>query len=301
MVEREVYECLSQDEELAGLLAQYESGPAIFYQLVPADSDEGWDGIQYPRILFDIDTETNPERKNAGVLMITIACRSNSDVQPEPIVKRILQLIDGCFFTTTDGYTAAASWQRTDGFRTDTQRLESQPLQDYIFGSEMTFDLLDFPQQIMAGMDPLALMNTWTKEKRPSAKVINLDSLDSIWRPTDDMPAIYWRLASVSNDAQMMRYDTNMVTWMRAVMQCHVLAPSTGTRTNIIKGIAEALYQARQLPFPDKSPLLIQQIAGNTGASPLRVGQLTLNGTYGVLRKLEGTPIININISQGGL
>lgn len=295
MVEREVYGCLSQDEVLAGLLSKYESNPAIFYQLVPADSDEGWDEIQYPRILFDIDTETNPERKNAGVLMITVTCRSNSDVQPEPIVKRILQLLDGCFLTTGDGYTAAASWQRTDGFCAD------KSMQDYIFGSEMTFDLLDFPQQIMVGMDPISLMNAWTKEQYPNAKVINLDSLDSIWRPTDDMPAIYWRLSNVSNDAQMMRYDTYMVTWMRAVMQCHVLAPSTGTRSNIIKEIAEALHQARQLPFPDQSPLLIQQIAGNTGASPLRVGQLTLNGTYGVLRQQEGTPITKVNIIQGGL
>ena len=292
MLEKEIYTCLHEDEEIQTLLASYEGGSAIFHQMVPADTDAGWDGVQYPRITYDVDTQSNPERKNAGTLLVSIACKIDS-TQPEPIAKRVQALLDGTLFTTDDGYTAAASWSRTDSFTQANTNAIPQ-----IYGADMEFELHDFPSPVLIGMDPLALMNSYVKRLYPHAMVLHVDTLPSVFKPTNDEPAIYWRVRSIGSDQQMIRYDTNMVTWMRASLQCHVLAPSTQTRTNLIKGIAESLYETREIAFPDQSPFLVRSLSGNTGASPLRVGQLTLEGSYGVLRKLEGTPIRNISMRQ---
>lgn len=299
MIESRLKDYLRKDEVLSSLLAQYNEKPAIFQQIVPDESDSGWSGEQYSRIAYDIVSQSSPDRKTAGTLMIDIVCSEDSTPY-EPIEAAIRRLVDGCFFDSDDGTIVAASWQRSDGFST---RGNSYAKNDNhsAYGVMITFDLMAFPSQEVAGMDPCGCISTWTHDNFQKARIITAGAVpEGAWKPTDDAPAIYWHLISTQQDPSMLKYDTWSVTWMQAVLQCHVFSESPQVRNDIIKQMAEQAYPETKIPFPDSSPLLVQRFQANSTRDALKTGQVTLTASYGLLRAPDTIPISNISINQGG-
>lgn len=299
MIESRLKDYLRKDETLATLLAQYNGKPAIFQQMVPDQSDTAWSGEQFSRICYDIVSLSSPDRKTAGTLMIDITCSEDSTPY-EPIETAIRRLVDGCFFDSDDGTIVAASWQRSDGFTTSGNG--TQGSNDHTaYGVMITFDLMAFPSQDVTGMDPCGCISKWTKQTFPKARLITTGAIsEGAWKPTDDVPAIYWHLISTQQDPSMLKYDTWSVTWMQAVLQCHVFSESPQVRNDIIKQMAEQAYPETKIPFPDGSPLLVQRFQANSTRDALKTGQVTLTASYGLLRVPDTIPISNISINQGG-
>lgn len=48
--------------DIAGL-ATYDDSPAIFNDQAPDDSDRGWEGNQYGRIIYGLNLKDDPERR----------------------------------------------------------------------------------------------------------------------------------------------------------------------------------------------------------------------------------------------
>lgn len=72
-------------------MAVYAGLPAVFYQGAPDDRQKGWEGEQYPRIVYTIDMQADEERKSAGVMQVDLYCdeRKNSSGRYRAIHQKV--------------------------------------------------------------------------------------------------------------------------------------------------------------------------------------------------------------------
>lgn len=286
MIEQILYEYLCNSEQLTKMLAIHEEdSPAIFHQIALKDTDEAWNGRQFPQIVFDIDKSGDVERKTSGRLYVDVHC-SKGSTPPEDVEKVLRELIDGYFFVV-DGMTYAAKWESTDGFTTEAN--------NKVFGLTVTFSLLAFPRQNTGDPDTVELMNTWSKAFFPNATIINVSATQPVFKPTDENPAIYWSFQGLSESPLP---SIHFCTWMQASLNLHVIAPSEVVRSSMVTQAAHELAQATRVLFPDKSQYMIHRLLMTAAADPIRVGQLTVQGSYALVKQTEKTPLNNIIIKE---
>lgn len=282
-----IQEQVSADTQIAGMLAAYGKSPAFFYQKAPSDSRQGWGKQKYPRADFTVDLRQDHERKRAGTLTINIwvtsECVPTGDLDPDrAIEKRLDELISGTFYT--DGETTfCAEWDRSDEFTTQVSSASHNTTPE-VYGITMTFDLMEFPEQITTTPDPIQGLNAWAKRYFPELTAIGYDQMPERWKPTDEHPALYWRFEG-SNSAK----QTYAVTWFNGIFAAHIIAESVRERNRWIKAITERAQNDGEVLLMDDSPMFINSIAIRHGADPLREGQLQLRGQYGVLSVLDET------------
>lgn len=270
-------------EQLTKLLARYADDTAIFQQIAPKDTDELWGKQHFPRIVYEIDKSGDVERKISGRLFVDVMCSMNS-LPPEDIEKALRELIDGFFFVV-DGMTYAAKWESTDSFDTEAN--------NKVFGLTVTFSLLAFPRQNTAEPDTVALMNGWSASFFPAATIINVSETASVFKPTDERPAIYWSFQGTSASPLP---SIHFCTWIQANLNMHVIAPSEVVRNSMVTQAVHELARKTRVLFPDKSQYMIHRVLMTTAADPIRVGQLTVQGSYALVEQPSGTPLNNIII-----
>lgn len=279
-----IKKALESDQNIAPMLTTWNKEPAIFYQTAPPDKDRGWASIQYPRIDYTVDWTYNPERKADGACQINVWCLNNGETAfPEDIGDAIRESLRDLFITGTDGELYALEWQRTDGFEAGGQ---NEPL---TIGVTLSFDILAFPKQQTFPPDPVEGLNAYIKAIAPDALVAGVDDLPELCRPTEDQPVVYVRLAG---DVSAMR-NSYAVAWMDVSLAVHIFAPHPSMRQLAARQITNRIALDGECKLTDGSPMLIQRVAINTGANPLRQGQLTISGRYGVLRVPEEAPLLN--------
>lgn len=288
MIEQSLYEHLIGQAELGSILASYNGDFAVFNQEAPTDIDEAWSSPQYPRIVFAVTMQDDPERGTSGNLYVDVMSSKEEGLPPpeeiEPVVR---PLIDGYFFKASDGGYMAAQWDNTAYFTEANKK---------VAGATLTFSLRAFPVQASDEPDPVALMNEWTKKEFPTAHIIGLVTEDSpAWRPTDEAPAIYWRLVD-TRSAEWIP-DTYATSWFTASIRGHIMAPSYEIVNALLRYIDHTLTYSKRLIFPDQSPLMVDRnIRVQHGADALKTGQITIEGTYGVLTpRQEVNPLMHIN------
>ena len=166
-----------------------------------------------------------------------------------------------------------------------------------------------FPVQETTYPDPIKLLNDWSNDKNGLPKilggpvrVIGADNMPEAWKPSADEPALYWRLGK-TRQAEWIP-DTYNCNWYKATIQGHVLGAEIAQEVAVARLIAQHLTIKKRLIFDDDSPLMIDSyIQVNPEADQHRVGQITLDATYGVLNKYQvdgSSSIRNINISRKG-
>lgn len=308
MIEEALYKHLQdQDDILGPYLAKYCGKMAIFNQEVPPDTDPGWgDGYgygydeddeeeekesQYGRIVFAMDLSEDPERKYSGILAVDIQCEK--DIQePEVLEPIVRSLIDGYFFSTKD-ITIAAQWSASNYFTEPTEK---------VVGVTLTFGLLAFTKQTTIEPDPIALLNRWTKNEfadtvQKHIRVIGYDTVDEAWKPSNEEPAIYWRLSNITNCSWIP--DTYNCSWHTAVVYGHILAPDKDVCAIIARMLNNRLTIKKRLIFEDQSPLMVDRnIRVDLGRDQMRIGQITIDATYGILNDPRPyTPIDSINMN----
>lgn len=296
MIENALQKHLQAQEDLKPYLATYAGVMAIFNQKAPADTDKLWgEGSQYGRIVCAVDMKDDPEREIGMTLAVDIMCKDGERNQiPEEIEPIVRPLIDGYFFSTKD-ITLSAKWVNSNYF--------TEP-QNKVCGVTLTFELLAFPLQTTTDPDPIELINQWTSKElseisEKQITVIGQDILPEAWQPTDDKPAIYWRLGIVQKCNWIP--DTYNCSWQTATLYGHIMAPSKNVADLLARLIDNTLTIKKRLIFDDNSPLMIDRtIHINPAADPMRAGQISIEATYGILNipRENKTKIKNIGFAE---
>ena len=94
--------------------------------------------------------------------------------------------------------------------------------------------------------------------------------------------------------------NTHDVAWMNAKVMGHVIAPNSTVRLTLLKRMIQKMAVDGEILMDDNSPmLLINPVSYDLAANPLKVGQLNIEGTYGILREYKGYDVMNhINVSK---
>lgn len=292
MIEELIYTHLQKCEELIPFLADYSDGKAIFAHEVPMDTMPEWGkGAQYPRIVFTIDTMNDPERTFGGTLIVDILCDKQS-YPPEEIEPVLKPLIDGYFFAENDT-VVSAKWKSSDYFTNADEK---------VAGVTMIFNLLAYPVQLSMEPDPLRLVNKWTYEDlagllSKELYVIGHSGLPKVFKPSKEKPALYWRNIGTNKCGWMP--DTYNCIWRTAVLQCHILTPDPKEAGSIARIISEEFTRKGCLIFESRSPLFVDRNNRITmTADPHRSGQLSVEATYGILRKRTSVELNKVFVTE---
>lgn len=128
--------------------------------------------------------------------------------------------------------------------------------------------------------DPTEAMRRWTEQRFPELQVD-----PSAWQPSDQQPALYWRLAAITGVEMM-----NWGAWLNARLVGHLLAPKAQTRVEWLKKIVPSLAKDKRTYMADNSPLFFETISADSTEDPFRAGQIQVNVRYGVLNEVPDVP-----------
>lgn len=273
---------IREDPEISALLATYGGRSAVFYQTAPADKAPGWNGVQYPRVDYLVDWTFDPERHTDGSLVINVWTLNNGTGAKHWTVGDAIRERLRDLFLTAKGVTYAIEWQRTDVFEAGGQA--GEPLTE---GETLSFDILAFPRQATTDPDPAEGMSDMVKAILPACRVVGLDELPELVKPTAEQPVVYVRTMS---DGSAMR-NSWAVAWMDVNLAVHVFAPDQENRISTIRALCNAMAMEGECPLRDGSPMLLKRLAIQYSANPLRQGQITVTGRYGILRQEAFDPI----------
>ena len=289
MIEQAVFQHLMEQESLASRLTTFDREPAIFNQEAPSDTDPLWDQVcQYPRVVFSVDLQGNPERCMGGTLVVDVMC--HEDEPPEEIEPIIRELIHGYFFSK-DTFTVSAQWKTSSYF--------TQPT-DEITGCTISFDLLGFPVLTTDSPDVIRRINEWTRNSfGRHLHVINHDHMPfDAWKPIGNEAAVYWRLVT-DNPAGWIP-DTFQTIWRTATIRCHVFAEDVSVAATVGRHLIAKLYTDKRLLKEEETPIMVnQKNSQDNSADPLRTGQVTVEATYAIIVHFENSDTIDhINTSE---
>ena len=270
---------LVTDEQLNGLLATYCSQAAVFYQSAPPSQDKGWTGAQYPRMDYIIDVAGDPARNVSMILVMNVWCDIETGVEPEPIEKRVHELLHTVLATPAGCSPYCFAWTRTDAF--ESSNVDQRQAQTY--GVTIRFDILAFPILEISEPDPMGALAKWTKAAVPSATVIGVDEMDEWTVPSADKPVLYWRMTARQNSNHF-----HMGMWFDIVLAGHVIAQDAAARGAIVDELGVRMPMAKFALMGNKSPLHFSSVRASPGADYLRVGQIALSGRYVVLVHEDG-------------
>jgi hypothetical protein len=291
---------IRNDGDIAGMLTRYNGNPAFFYQKAPQDTDPRWEKPCFPRADYTIDMTYDPERKTAGLLTVHVWSSTECMVMPEDIEMRLIELINGTFYTPAGQSTTCALWQRSEQFelaRNAGQIVQGETSPE-VFGITILFDLLMFPEQLTVDPDPVQGLNRFTKTFLPNMTIIACHEIPPIWRPSNGNPAIYWRFeGATANDRQ-----SYAVNWYTGQFAAHVITDNVTERNRWQKALIELIQIAGEIILVDGSPMFVKQIGIRHNSDPLREGQLFLSGLYGVLaqhrKEYAQIPLNNAILSE---
>lgn len=138
----------------------------------------------------------------------------------------------------------------------------------------LRFAAVIIPPQITTEPDPILALNNWLSTTFPE---LQLDPVT--WNLSDASPAVYWHISSLKVTEQL-----SVVTWMEAILSCHVLAPTPNGRLQWIKKVTEKLAMKREITLGDGSPLFFKNVSADSQADYLKTGQIKLTSKYGILQ-----------------
>lgn len=278
-----IYNRMKKWPGLTDLLTRYAGMPAIFYQSAPTDTQKGWENDkQFPRIVFDLNTQANTERKTSGTLVISILCESTG-MDPEEIGPKVVDCLKDTMMLPDEGGPYCFAWLRTDPFELESNTKESRGSSQTIIGLEIRFDLLEYPEQITTDPDPVAAINEFIKEEFPDVFVLGLDEINQIIVATEDHPIIYVRVMNCGVD-----YQTYALSWMNCKVAIHVIAPGSTARSRWVRQILNLLSIRGETLLSDESPLLFTGTVANNSFDYLVTGQINLDTRYSLIRLTTG-------------
>lgn len=280
-LEELIYKRFTETEELTKHLAVFMDAPAIFSPEAPAENQEGWKGeTNYPMIVYNFDMQANEERNSAGTLTVSLLCQNTYDVAPEDIEPEVRKCLQDVLMVPDSGTPYCFAWARSDAFTIGNQsnsvRKDSVAV---VIGSEIRFDILEYPSQETTDPDPITALNHYIKGIYPDSLVIGYDKLDEITEARGEHPIIYCRLMNLDRGK-----ETFTVAWMDGRIAVHILCPEKDIRLKAATYIANQLSCDGKVKMIDKSPMQIKRLQANYTADFLKSGQLYVTVHYGLLK-----------------
>lgn len=285
MIESMIYKHLI-DQDLPGI-GYYDHEPAVFNQRAPDDTDRGWNGLQFGRVVYDLLMKDDAERKVSGSLNIMTAYVFDEEGYKNMLhsEKQIKSAFDGTFFSDDD-LTIASVWRKTQPFK---ERMDNEEDTE-VCGLILEFDVYAFPALQYKPMDPVNSLAAYIGQNWQNIKVINLGQMSEIWMPDDDTTAVYVRLETNSLGTFPSTYAC---TWFMSNLKVHVISNSDNLTNEFVMSIMTSLSERERFPMDDGSPFFVQKIQFGKKLDALRDGQLTVNGQYGVLREINEKNLLN--------
>ena len=296
MVFRElIHRRLCDSENLTGLLSTFYDAPSIFSPSIPEHNMEGWSDKHYPLIVYNFDLQANAERNSAGTLEISYLAQNDEDTPLEQIETGIRDCMRDIVITPEDGTQYSFAWARTDGFTVEgANNDDGRKNLQLTIGSEIRFDILEYPSQITTDPDPIMAINRYLKEMYPECLILGYDRAEEIEEATGERPVIYCRLVS-STGAE----TPYTVAWRDCVIAVHVLCPDAEVRIKMATAIANKLSVDGEVIMFDHSPMTVRRLQANYRADYLKEGQVLVTGHYGILRyKRMDKPLNHVRYNQ---
>ncbi|MDO5397189.1 MAG: hypothetical protein Q4G33_04595 [bacterium] len=289
MLEELIYKHLSGRQEITDKLAQYRKTAAVFNQTAPPDVDEGWDKGQYPRVVYNLNANSDVERKVAGTLQVDVYVQ-NGEGNPENFAAIIKASLDGYFFSD-ENKTYSMQWESTQYLT-----MANEP----ITAASVLFSFLEYPSQLTGNeRDPIGIINAFTKELYPNARVIGNDDISGAWVPSNTSPAVFWRYGERVLDEKLSRWGAD---FYKLTVYGHVIAPGTEIMNTMARGIIYELYCCKILQFPDRSWMRVDwDNRFRINADIRRDGQIEIKVTYCERQSEKPAEMMNyINTSHKG-
>lgn len=274
ILEELIYRRFISSEELVKHLTTFSGVPAVFSPEPPDDSQEGWGGnTQYPKVIYNFDLQANEERHSVGTLSVSLLCKNTTEVMPEAIEPIVRDCIRDVILKPEGGTPYCFTWARTDAFTIDEEKM------DVTIGSEVRFDILEYPSQETSDPDPVMAVNKYIKELYPECLIMGYDRMEEITEATAERPVIYCRLISSEKSK-----ETNTVAWMDGQIAVHILCPDSSTRLKMTTDITNSMSLDGEIIMLDYSPMFIRRLQANYKSDYLKDGQIFVTGHYGLLR-----------------
>lgn len=281
-LEELIYDRLASSEKLAGQLASFHGLPAVFSPEPPDDGHEWWDGEdQYPKVAYNLDLQANEERHSAGTLSVSVLCQNTPEATPEALEPLVKECLRDAILKPEGKEPYCFAWARTDAFTIGEEKTS------LTIGSEVRFDILEYPSQETSDPDPVMATERYVKALYPECLVMGLDRMGETTEVSEKQPVAYCRLISVERAE-----ETNTVAWMDGKVAVHILCPSGGVRRKIAAGIANQMALDGEITLVDGSPMFLKGIVANYRADYLKEGQVLFTGHYGLLRYRAKQPQI---------
>ncbi len=261
---------LFQSEFLTAKLARFIGLPAIFFQNAPDDKSDGWENMQYPRLVFITDSAEDSKRDRKKFLSIDIMCAA-TDIMPEELEPHVQEALSGVFFTPKIGATFSAKWKSSQVFRDTVNDV-------LILGMTVSFDIYEYPLLETGNPDPIMAICEFAKEWDSHLAVIGISELPDIFIPSREKPAIWFSKGSSSISRQ-----TNTVVWMDDEIIIHFFAPRLQDRIAWLTELCHTIALAGEVVMADRSPIFVKQIKGNSDGDEIS-GQIVVAVQYGLLR-----------------
>lgn len=146
--------------------------------------------------------------------------------------------------------------------------------------------------------DPIAGLRSWAVAQWPPQGedlVTQIQTDATTWEPSNDAPGILFRLQGIPT----MLEQWNSVSWLRATLRAHVIAPDRATRLEWTRRLTEALSVARSVALGDGSYFYLESIAADASLHAVRDGQISVQGRYGVLIPHDtAEPLTELNLTE---
>lgn len=279
---------LSEAKNLTKCLTRYAGQPAIFTPEAPGDREAGWGrATQYPRAVFNFDMQADGERKSAGTLSVAVICRNDSEAVPELIEPAVKKALKDVLLKDDNGTLYAFAWARTEGFSMTEEKNE------LLIGSEIRFDIMEYPQQETTDPDPIMAIARYIKDLYPDSIVVGIDKMADETEASKEAPVFYCRLTEIEK-----LEETNTVVWMNGKIAISLLCPDGATRLKMAAAVLNSLSLDGEVTMLDDSPMFMERLTANLKSDYLKDGQIFVTGRYGLLRyKAVGYPLRHPNIN----
>lgn len=287
-LEELIYKRLSEAKNLTKCLTRYAGQPAIFTPEAPGDRESGWGrATQYPRAVFNFDMQADGERKSAGTLSVTLICRNDSEAVPELIEPAVKKALKDVLLKDDNGTLYAFAWARTEGFSMTEEKNE------LLIGSEIRFDIMEYPLQETTDPDPIMAMARYIKDLYPDSIVVGIDKMADETEASKEAPVFYCRLTEIEK-----LEETNTAVWMNGKIAISLLCPDGATRLKMAAAVLNSLSLDGEVTMLDDSPMSMERLTANLKSDYLKDGQIFVTGRYGLLRyKAVGYPLRHPNIN----
>lgn len=280
MIDTLFYNVLKENEVLQKELARYNKQPALFYQQLPHDMAKKWeDKSTFPRMVYNIEWRYHAERKTDGTMAVDIFCTNENKTAPEDLANEIVKVFEGLFLTeNTDTYCAV--WDRTDLFETEG----NEPA---VMGVRVYFDVYRFAKQEGIAPCPVWGMNTFLKQYQPNCVLLGHDVIKEKLYATDKNPIVFVKKQSTKNIK-----TSYAMAWLESVLNIFVAASNPEETRKWVTAIYRDIALEQETVMENGSPFLVMAVQENAEEQPFNMGQITVTGQYGILRKEpEGTKL----------